>query len=168
MKTIRIVRAAHIEGATEAVYEACRSDVLELLPRAEIEHVGSTAIPAALTKGDVDVLVRVSRGEFAAAIEVLKRRYAVHQRHNWTTTLASFRDPQATEPEVGIQLVVAGSHDDRMFVVFRDALVRDPSLLAEYNALKRRLDGADYENYTAIKGEFVERVLDALGPRDGS
>jgi hypothetical protein len=38
-------------------------------------------------------------------------------------------------------------------------LIRDPGLLAEYNALKLRLDGEDYEQYTAVKGEFVERVL---------
>ena len=35
----------------------------------------------------------------------------------------------------------------------------DPALLAEYNELKLRLDGLDYESYTERKGEFVETVL---------
>jgi GrpB-like predicted nucleotidyltransferase (UPF0157 family) len=60
---------------------------------------------------------------------------------------------------VGIQLTVAGSADDALFGPFREALIRAPALLAEYNALKLRLDGEDYERYTEVKGEFVERVL---------
>ena len=64
---------------------------------------------------------------------------------------------------MGVQLVVAGSADDALFGPFRDALVRDPALLAEYNALKRSLDGQDYERYTDVKGEFVEPVLAAEG-----
>jgi GrpB-like predicted nucleotidyltransferase (UPF0157 family) len=78
---------------------------------------------------------------------------------SWTPTFASFVDSQATEFPVGIQLTVAGSADDALFGPFREALIRAPALLAEYNALKLRLDGEDYERYTEVKGEFVERVL---------
>jgi GrpB-like predicted nucleotidyltransferase (UPF0157 family) len=124
--------------------------------------VGATAVPGALTKGDVDVLVRVSVADFSAAIEILRGRYAVHQPHNWTSTLASFKDPTASDPEVGVQLVVSGSSDDRLFGPFRDALIRDSNLLAQYNALKRQLDGADYDRYTERKAEFIERVLRAI------
>ena len=59
----------------------------------------------------------------------------------------------------GVQLAVAGSADDALFAPFRDALIADPVLLAQYNALKLELDGADYERYTDVKGAFVERVL---------
>jgi GrpB-like predicted nucleotidyltransferase (UPF0157 family) len=112
-----------------------------------------------LTKGDLDLVVRVDEATFPTAIGMLNTHYAVHQPANWTQTLASFRDPTSGRPEVGIQLVVMGSPDDRLFGPFRDALIGDPALLAEYNELKRRLDGMDYEQYTEQKGEFVERVL---------
>jgi GrpB-like predicted nucleotidyltransferase (UPF0157 family) len=123
------------------------------------EHVGATAVPGALTKGDVDLLVRVSEPDFRRAVEVLRRQYVVHQPHNWTPTLASFKARDVSELEVGIQLVVDGLDADGFFRPFRDALISTPGLLAEYNRLKLRLDGLDYERYTEQKGEFIERVL---------
>jgi GrpB-like predicted nucleotidyltransferase (UPF0157 family) len=68
-------------------------------------------------------------------------------------------DPAATDPPVGVQLVVAGSEDEALFEPFLDALRADPALLDEYNTLKRRLDGSDYEGYTREKGEFIERAM---------
>jgi GrpB-like predicted nucleotidyltransferase (UPF0157 family) len=133
--------------------------VITLLPDAEVEHVGATALPGALTKGDVDLVVRVSERDFADAGSILRTRYVVHQPHNWTRTLASFTAPDASDPPVGVQLVVAGSDADGFFGPFRDALINDPTLLAKYNELKLNLDGLDYESYTERKGEFVESVL---------
>jgi GrpB-like predicted nucleotidyltransferase (UPF0157 family) len=165
MGPIRIRPEADIRAAAQAAFEVHRARILELLPEAQIEHVGSTSIPGALTKGDVDVLVRVGGRAFEAAIATLRDLYAVHQPENWTPTYASFADPKATDPPVGVQLAVTGSPDDALFGPFRDAMIRDPALLAEYNALKLRHDGADYERYTQVKGEFVERVLGGLGRR---
>jgi GrpB-like predicted nucleotidyltransferase (UPF0157 family) len=136
--------------------------VLGLVPGAEVEHVGATAVPGALTKGDVDLLVRVGEPCFSTAVEALRRQYAIHQPRNWTPTLASFKAPDAAGLAVGIQLVVAGSDADAFFGPFRDALIDSPALLAEYNQLKLRLDGLDYEQYTEQKGEFIERVLRGL------
>lgn len=161
MSSVRIRPAADIRALTTAAFDRHRRRVLRLLPGAEVEHVGSTAVPGALTKGDVDVLVRVAAADFATAVKVLGDHYSVHQPHNWTSSLASFKDPTAHEPPVGIQLVIAGSAEDAFFGPFRDALIREPALLAEYNQLKRSLDGADYDGYTEAKGEFVERVLRA-------
>jgi GrpB-like predicted nucleotidyltransferase (UPF0157 family) len=148
--------------AAAVAFEEHRARVRGLVPGAEIEHVGSTSVPGALTKGDVDLLVRVRRDDFDAATLALKGHYAVHQPANWTPTLASFADHGSADPPVGVQLVVAGSPDDALFGPFRDALIRDPRLLAEYNALKRRQDGEDYQRYTDVKGRFVERVLREL------
>jgi GrpB-like predicted nucleotidyltransferase (UPF0157 family) len=91
--------------------------------------------------------------------------YAVDQPENWTATFASFADPQAADPPVGVQLAVAGSAEDALFGPFRDALVGDPALLAECNAIKLDNDGEDYERYTGVKAEFVEGVLARPGPR---
>ena len=89
-----------------------------MLPGAELEHVGSTAIPGALTKGDLDVLVRVPAARFAATVATLRDLYTVHQPENWTPTYASFVDPASADPPVGVQLVVAGSADDALFAPF--------------------------------------------------
>jgi GrpB-like predicted nucleotidyltransferase (UPF0157 family) len=164
---VRIRRQGETEDLAIAAFEAHRREVAALLPTAEIEHVGATAVPGALTKGDVDLLVRVRERDFADAVVLLRGRYTVHQPHNWTGTLASFKAPGKSEPPVGVQVVVAGSDSDGFFGPFRDALINDPALLAEYNELKLRLDGLDYESYTERKGEFVERVLHQTNRRRG-
>jgi GrpB-like predicted nucleotidyltransferase (UPF0157 family) len=156
---VRIAPEAEHRASAQRAFEDHRRRVLRVLPDAEVEHVGATSVPGALTKGDVDVLVRVSPERFETAAQCLRRLYVVHQPHNWTPTLASFVDPEADEIPVGIQLVVAGSEDDAMFGAFRDALTGDPALLAKYNDLKRRLDGEQYSRYTEIKGRFIERAL---------
>lgn len=159
MDCVRIRRSEEIEDLARTAFEEHRSVLAALLPAADIEHVGATAVPGALTKGDVDLLVRVSRREFPEAVSILRQRYLVHQPHNWTATLASFKAPGASEPPVGVQLVVAGSDADGLFAPFRDALIDDPALLDEYNELKLSLDGLDYRTYTERKGAFVEKVL---------
>jgi GrpB-like predicted nucleotidyltransferase (UPF0157 family) len=162
---VRIRPEADIRAAVQAAFAEHRRRVLELVPEAAVEHVGSTAIRGALTKGDLDLLVRVKADDFDAAVAGLRGVYAIDQPENWTPTFASFSDPRAAAPPVGLQLVVAGSAHDALFGPFRDALVADPALLAEYNALKRHNDGEDYERYTDAKAEFVKRVLTRLGRR---
>ncbi|HYH87883.1 MAG TPA: GrpB family protein [Solirubrobacteraceae bacterium] len=159
MAVVRIRPAAELRLAVAAAIAAHSARIGAALPGVEIEHVGSTAIPGALTKGDLDLLVRVPATRFAAAVAALRDRYAVHQPENWTPTYASFVDGDSHDPPVGVQLAVAGSSDDALFAPFRDALIADPALLAQYNALKLSLDGAEYDRYTDAKGAFVERVL---------
>ena len=161
MAVVRIRPGAEIVGSVSAAFSAHSARIATALPAAEIEHVGATSVPGAMTKGDLDLLVRVPAPGFAEAVDTLRGLYAVHQPENWTPTYASFADPAASDPPVGVQLAVAGSTDDALFGPFRDALIADPALLAEYNTLKLGLDGADYEHYTDVKGAFVERVLAA-------
>ena len=135
-----------------------------VLPGADVVHVGSTAVPGALTKGDLDLMVRVPADRFEKAADALRSVYSIHQPENWTATYASFLDPEAADPPVGVQLVVTESDDEALFEPFIAALREDPALLADYNALKRRLDGSDYETYTAAKSEFIERAMSKRAP----
>jgi len=162
MGAVRIRPELEIRAAAEAAFQAQRTRVAALVPEADIQHVGSTAVPGALTKGDVDVLVRVEAERFETAVAQLQDAYTIHQPHNWTPTLASFVDRAASDPPVGIQLVVADSREDRFFAPFRDLLTTDPELLEEYNALKRAHDASDYQTYTDDKEVFILRVLARL------
>lgn len=163
MAPIRIRPEKDLRPAVAAAFSAHRDRIRRALPTAEIEHVGSTSIPGALTKGDLDLLVRVDDERFQPAAQALLALYEVHQPENWTSTYASFTDSQADDPPVGVQLVVGGSPDDALFGPFRRAMIGDPELLAAYNELKRRYDGKDYDTYTDAKGEFIERVLARRG-----
>ena len=129
------------------------------LPFAEIEHIGSTAIRGALTKGDLDVLVRVSAEDFRAAEEALAGLFARNEGTARTETFASFKD-DATEPPVGIQLVVRGTDWD-VFSRFRDALNNEHRLVIQYNELKERYRNCSVDEYRSGKEAFIERVLNA-------
>ena len=52
MGVVRIRPDAEIRVAAEPAFEEHRQRVLEMLPEAHVDHVGSTSIPGALTKGD--------------------------------------------------------------------------------------------------------------------
>lgn len=68
MGTIRIRPEADCRPSSQEAFVRHRARVAELIPGAEIEHVGSTSIPGALTKGDVDLLVRVEQADLSGAI----------------------------------------------------------------------------------------------------
>jgi GrpB-like predicted nucleotidyltransferase (UPF0157 family) len=59
MAAIRISPESELRQAVNAAFARHRAHVLDLVPDAEVAHVGSTSIPGALTKGDLDLLVRV-------------------------------------------------------------------------------------------------------------
>jgi GrpB-like predicted nucleotidyltransferase (UPF0157 family) len=159
MGQIRIRPESELRESIATAYACHRARIRAVLPGAEVEHVGSTSIPGALTKGDLDLLVRVDAAGFAPAVAALRALYAVHQPENWTASYASFADPAADDPPVGVQLVVGGSADDALFGPFRRAMIADPALLAAYNELKRRHDGGDYATYTDAKAAFIARVM---------
>jgi len=162
MSAMHFVAQAEIHEAADAAAAEHRRRILARLPGAEIHHVGATAVPGALTKGDVDLAVRVEREELAPTQAELGVLYAIHQPENWTPTYASFIDPEASDPPVGVQLVVRDSPDDLLFVALRDLLRSDPDLLAAYNAFKREHEGTSYAVYTEAKERFWEPVLARL------
>jgi RimJ/RimL family protein N-acetyltransferase/GrpB-like predicted nucleotidyltransferase (UPF0157 family) len=159
---VRFRPAEELRPEADAALAAHRGRIASLVPRAEVEDGGATAVPGALTKGDVDVLVRVPADDFGAAREALGRRYAVHQLENWSETLASFKEELSDAPPVGVQLVAAGSEVDRMLRGTRDALAARPELLERYNELKRSFDGRDPEEYWRAKTAFLDELWGSL------
>jgi len=119
-------------------------------------HVGATAIADCLTKGDLDIMVRVDAGEFDEAELALASLFA-RSRSDPADGFAGFEDASAS-PHLGIQLVARGGAFD-MFEKFRDRLNASPALLREYNALKRDHDGAAMEAYRSAKDRFIARTL---------
>jgi GrpB-like predicted nucleotidyltransferase (UPF0157 family) len=145
----------------ERLFERVRNELGALLPSADIRHVGATAIAGCLTKGDLDIAVRVAADQFVIADAALAARFARNIGSGRTDTFSSFEDP-GVSPHLGIQLAVAGSEDD-FFHHFADALNQDAELIAQYNALKLQFDGQPMDVYRAAKGVFVTTVLGRVG-----
>jgi GrpB-like predicted nucleotidyltransferase (UPF0157 family) len=143
----------------ERLFETVSKSLGQMLPRSDIRHIGATAVPGCLTKGDLDIVVRVSEADFAAADQVLAAIFLRNEGSIRTEMFSAFEDASG-DPHLGIQLVVTEGPFD-VFHLFVEALERSPALLEEYNALKRRHEGADMARYRQAKDAFVERVLAA-------
>jgi GrpB-like predicted nucleotidyltransferase (UPF0157 family) len=152
---IPLVREREIRELVAAIFARQRAELEGMLPGARIEHVGSTAVPGALTKGDLDICVIVPGAEFERASGVLANRFEIHQPENWSATLASFTAPREDGFDVGVQLVPAGSADELHFVGWRDRLRADPELRARYDELKLRHQTDGIDAYRAAKERLI-------------
>ena len=142
---IALVREEEVRERVAGIFGRRRAELGRLLPGARVERVGSTAVQGWLTKGDLDICVIVGGEEFERSSRVLAGRFEIHQPENWLATLASFTAPSEDGIDVGVQLVLTGSPDERHFVGWRDRLRADPDLRARYDEVKRRhqADGTD-------------------------
>ena len=147
-----------VREAAERLFMTVQPQLLEILPAtSEILHVGATAVPGCLTKGDLDIVVRVERKDFVAAEAALAARFARNPGSVRTAEFAAFED-EASTPHLGIQLTVKGAALD-VFHRFAAALRADPALVKRYNALKRAHDGQPMDRYRAAKDAFVADAL---------
>ena len=135
--------------------------VKSLVPGADVQHVGSTAIPGSLTKGDLDVQVRVPASSYAEAKRRLAQLYRINGGGFVAADAASFED-YSTTPSLGVHLTVIGGSADIQFQ-FRDRLLASAELREQYDLLKRQFEGRSMERYRDAKAAFVSRVL--LGPQ---
>ena len=129
--------------------------------------VGGCSVPGALTRGDVDLHLRVPPDAFGSAVERLREHYPVVHPDIWTATLATFDVPPSSpaDPSVGIAATPRGSEHDLRFTRSWQLLAADPALLEEYNAAKLAgesdIDGPGYE---ALKSAVFDRLVE-LWPR---
>jgi GrpB-like predicted nucleotidyltransferase (UPF0157 family) len=141
----------------EEVFLKERKRILRVLPSADIQHIGSTAIPGSLTKGDLDIQVRVKQKDFEKAQNALSKIYKPNKGNPPTKTYASFKDNDTKIP-LGVQLTIIGSKEDD-FTALRDILVSNKKYLEKYNALKNQYQGKPIKEYRKAKGKFVEKIL---------
>lgn len=145
-------------AAAQDLFERTATTLRSLLPAsADIRHIGATAVPGCLTKGDLDIVVRVEAADFAGADATLATLFARNTGSTQSDTFSSF-ESASTAPPLGVQLTVVGAPND-FFHTFAEALKRDPGLLARYNALKRRFDGYPMQEYRIAKSAFIASVL---------
>lgn len=140
-----------------ARFERLQRELAALVPGADIQHVGSTAVPGSLTKGDLDIQIRVTAEQYAPAAELLRQRYQVNDGGFRGNDAISFED-YGSEPSVGIHLTVIDSRFDLQWR-FRDRLMASDSLKKEYDDLKRRFEGGSMTQYRETKAAFVTKAL---------
>ncbi len=148
----------YLERVT-ALFEEHRKTILNLVPTAQVEHVGATSVPGLLTKGDLDLQVSVLLQDFERAVALLQTEYSNYQVENWTESYASFNFEGESDIPVGVQLVIQDSESD-FFVKSRDLLLARPGKVAELNRLKQSHADGDMNTYIDCKGEFFTTLLE--------
>jgi GrpB-like predicted nucleotidyltransferase (UPF0157 family) len=153
-------RPAHtLSGPIRRGFAEERSKILLLLPGAEVLHTGATSVPAALTRGDLDIHVRVPSGDFPRATDALAGTYASYRTEMWTPGFATFVVPNRSIP-TGIALTTIGGEHDQRFLLAWDRLSREPQLLQELNALKLTYDESDdAASYESAKSAFFSSLV---------
>lgn len=87
-------------------FQAYKRRVSLLLPDAVVEHVGSSAIPGAISKGDLDIYVGVQPRELEGAIQQLyKLGFSVKQNTLRTPELCMI---ESKTEDVAFQVVANG------------------------------------------------------------
>lgn len=131
-----------------------RIQLRELGLPGDVVLVGGSSVAGALTRGDIDLHLRVQPDDFTDLVEALKSTFAVVHPEIWATTLATFH--VADDPPVGLAVTPLGSEHDLRFTRSWQLIAADPRLVQEYNEVKRSAPDAEYE---ARKSAFFDRLL---------
>ena len=154
---VRFSNEPVVFAKAERLFQTVARKLAEHIPNAEIRHVGSTAIPGTLTKGDLDILVRVGAEDFQSAEATLAGIFERNIESFRSDEFAAFLD-KSTEPDLGIQLVRRGGEADS-FLIWLDQLQNDAKLRQQYDELKRRFEGKSMEEYREAKALFISERL---------
>ena len=148
-ETVKLIPEISVRNQVEQAFWSYSKKLVSLLPDADIQHIGSTAVPGSLTKGDLDLQVRIPKSQFKSADTILAQHFERNTGSIQTEEFSSFKDDSATVP-IGIQLTVIGSKFD-LFWKIRDLMLADPALVESYNQLKQNFEGKLMEDYLVAK-----------------
>jgi GrpB-like predicted nucleotidyltransferase (UPF0157 family) len=157
---VPVLAPRHYQDMATAAYEDAELLLSSILPDARIEHVGASAVPGAYSRGGVDICVAVPRGGFDEALGVLgEAGYMLRAQGEADDRWAALVAPHAALP-LALQLIESGSRHESL-IGFRDALRRDATLLARYNALKIDAGPQGGAAYGAAKARFIAEIVGA-------
>lgn len=143
-----------------------------------IEHFGSTSVPGLAAKPIVDMLIEVTSLEDARILipPILEAEgYDYFWRPSFGDDVPPFYAWFIKRDENGLRThhlhMVEANFPNWERLLFRDRLIEDPALAAEYAELKRRAaedHPRDRVRYTEAKTEFVVRVTREAAERKRS
>jgi GrpB-like predicted nucleotidyltransferase (UPF0157 family) len=162
----------------KTAFEELQNQLKEALHEYEvdIQHVGSTSIPGLVAKPILDIDIVIGEEHWLSGItQRLKALGYVYKGEQGIAGRFAFRQSTAFTPQEAVQpvwmahhLYVCYSHSLALknHIVFRDALLRDTTLVQQYATLKQALaasTGMNREKYTKAKTDFILAVLAANG-----
>jgi len=157
-KPVTLFKLDEIQDRIDATVNHLRSICARTLPGLELHHIGSTSIPGAITKGDVDMLVQVDPALFEDTRRLLDSVFAHNPEMTPEPDFVSYSGAFAGT-DFGIQLTMTGDTEYR-FIDLREKMRENPDLVEKYNETKRNADRSSMDSYRESKSAFIEALLD--------
>ena len=130
---MQFYKADEYQASCESLYRKYALEIAALLPDASIEHIGSSSIPNAVSKGDLGILVGVNGKELENAVKLLST-LGFNEKSDTLRTPELCMLENSSGEDVAFQVVANGSEFE-FFVGFRDKLRNSPELVQRYNEL---------------------------------
>lgn len=154
---MRFFNPEEYQTFNEKLFLRYKSKIEEVLPDVRVEHIGASAIPTAISKGDLDIFVGVEAFELERVVQLLVTLGFQEKVDTLRTPELCMLESSSTE-DVAIQVVASGSEFE-FFLIFRDKLRSNMSLVQQYNELKLSCEGLSQDAYRLKKSAFIEQVL---------
>ena len=159
MNTMQFFKPEVYSENLNTIFNLLSERMKRVLPNGDVEHIGSSAICGAISKGDLDILVRVSQPELEEAVQALQKIGFVIKSDTLRTESLCMLTTDEFAEDVAVQVISAGSSFEN-FVKFRDRLNADQKLVDQYNQLKISSTNLSPDEYRAKKSVFIKSVLD--------
>lgn len=161
MTVIKLFNYSDYAQEVDDIFEQLKGDLIQILGNVQIEHVGSSAVPGCISKGDLDIYVGIDKAHIEPAKKLmLSAGFYLKEDTLQCGELYMLLTKQYSR--AAIQLVATGGDYD-FFMQFRDALRDSPDLKREYNEVKRRGSLCSEEKYRQEKSKFIEKYLNRWG-----
>lgn len=157
---MKLFNSTDLKAKSDLLFHKWKIVIESEVPFSRVEHVGSTSVDGALTKGDVDLYVEVPAGSHKDAVATLESLgFRIKQDTHRDEALCMLESMETSD--LALQVVARGSVYE-FFLKFRNALNADSDLLRRYNLLKESCSDASAEEYRQRKAIFIEGVLASL------
>jgi GrpB-like predicted nucleotidyltransferase (UPF0157 family) len=152
------------------IFEGIKRFIRSIIPssiKADIEHIGSTAVPGLGGKEVIDILIITKRAHMQRIVESLEskgfkfnpdagdppERLFVSGSYKYDTK----------EIHVHFHITFYGCHEHEDKLLFRDYLRKHPEEAKRYYELKKRWGleaGSDRRRYVELKTQYIAQVLE--------
>lgn len=149
---VHFIPAEELFEKAAIVFNTQKKELEAILPKVDIQQVGSGAVPGMIGKFDVDIQIRTTIEQFKEVVLILHKQYTPKHPDIWTDDFVIFSNNKEYLIDI-IVTVINSKYDD--FYRVRDALIANPNLLKEYNELKRQYEGKSYGEYRNAKIAFL-------------
>lgn len=157
--SIQLKKSVDYQPRLERIFLQTKQDLALIIPNCIIEHIGSSAIPQAISKGDLDICVIVPTDtQLEDIVQILKiQGYTEKTNTLRTAELCMLLSPR-DDLDLALQVIQQGSEFEN-FIYFRDVLRKNLELVDEYNQLKAQSAQLSHEMYRQAKAEFIHQIL---------